>query len=434
MTEFTPPRCWTAPFIGMVASLLFACQPLNEPPPETEIPSPEPTARLRIGAILPYTGELAELGQPMIRALPMIVDQANACGGVDGENISLIVEDDRSQPEAATSAIAKLIEADQIDIAVVGFVNPVAPTIVDIAVQNQIPIISPGSTSAVFTERAKQGAFNGFWARTVPSDTNQAIALARLAFERRIRRVALLSTDNDDGSSFESAFISAFEERGGIVVNKDNPARYDPAAENLRSAALDAFAYGGDRATAVVAALDKRGGALLLRTGYEIGVSDGMQLLIAGIIQPRLFLQSVGKAYDGRYILSGATGTIPGASGAAYDYLSDLWKERDGKEPPVLVPQTWDAVALSILAAQAANSTDGLAIQAKLAEVANPPGIEVTNVCTGLKLLKEGQDINYQGASSNVDLDENGDVVGSYKVWLVKETGEVEMNRQITID
>ncbi|GAB4375003.1 MAG: ABC transporter substrate-binding protein [Elainellaceae cyanobacterium] len=413
---------------------LAACQPLTDPSSDIESPTPEPISGLKIGVILPYTGNLAELGQSMIRVLPMIIDQANACGGVNGESISLVVEDDQSQPGVAATVMTKLIESDQVSAAVVGFVDPTVPMVLDIAVQNKVPVISPGSTSSVFTDKAKEGVFQGFWARTVPSDTNQAIALAQLAFERRIRRAATVVMNNDDGLSFEDAFITAFEERGGVVVNKESPTRYESDAENLYTAAVDAFAPYGNGPTAVVAALDQRGGVLLLKTAYEIGVSDGVQLLIADTIQPRSFLQSVGRTYDGRFILSGATGTIPGASGPALDNLTERWKNRDGKTPPVFVPQTWDAVALLILAAQAANSTNGAAIKEHLSSVANAPGIEVTNVCTGLKLLKEGQDIDYQGASSNVDLDENGDVIGNYDIWTVKETGEVEVVRQIKLD
>jgi len=79
-----------------------------------------------------------------------------------------------------------------------------------------------------------------------------------------------------------------------------------------------------------------------------------------------------------------------------------------------------------VLAAQAAKANTGEAIQSKLREVANPPGEEVSDVCQALKLLQEGKDINYQGASGNVDIDENGDVVGVYDIWRVEEDGKLK--------
>jgi neutral amino acid transport system substrate-binding protein len=44
-----------------------------------------------------------------------------------------------------------------------------------------------------------------------------------------------------------------------------------------------------------------------------------------------------------------------------------------------------------------------------------------------MELLRQGEEINYQGASGNVDIDEYGDVVGSYDVWTVKEDGSLEV-------
>ena len=44
-----------------------------------------------------------------------------------------------------------------------------------------------------------------------------------------------------------------------------------------------------------------------------------------------------------------------------------------------------------------------------------------------MELVRNGEDINFQGASGNVDIDENGDVVGSYDVWQVGEDGSLSV-------
>ena len=58
----------------------------------------------------------------------------------------------------------------------------------------------------------------------------------------------------------------------------------------------------------------------------------------------------------------------------------------------------------------------------------------MTDVCEGLKLLREGQEINYQGASGNVDIDENGDVLGVYDVWEVQSDGKLNVIQQVLPD
>lgn len=421
---------------------MTACQELelglglegNDSEEPVESPGPSSAAEgLKIGAILPYTGKLAGLGRPMLDVLPLVVDQVNSCGGINNQSISLVVEDDQSQPDVAAQAMTKLIESDEVDVAIVGFIHSTSPIALDIAVQNKIPTISPGSTSAIFTERAEQGDFQGFWARTVPSATHQAQALAKLAIDRRYRQVSTLVTDSDDGRSFEQAFTTAFEQLGGTVLNKDFPTRYNPEETSLSNAALDAFLPYTGIPNAVVAELDPRGGALLLRTAYELNLLQGKPLMLAYSIQPKSFVEAVGRTYDDKYILAGTVGTAPSASSPASDTLTNLW-EQDGKTPEVYVPQTWDAVALLALAAQAANSYEGEAIRQQLQAVANPPGTEVTDICTGLKLLQSGQEINYQGTSGNVDLDKNGDVTGSYDVWTVDEQGKIEIINQINLD
>jgi neutral amino acid transport system substrate-binding protein len=53
-------------------------------------------------------------------------------------------------------------------------------------------------------------------------------------------------------------------------------------------------------------------------------------------------------------------------------------------------------------------------------------------VCEGLKLLKEGKQINYQGASGDVDVDANGDVIGTYDVWTVRDDGKIQVIDQVS--
>lgn len=417
----------------LIVSLIAACQELEGSPPIGQNPSIEAEG-LKIGAILPYTGSLAEVGQPMIEVLPLLIDQVNACDGVNDQSVRLTVEDDQSQSDRAATVMTKLAEIDQVDVAIVGFASSTSHQVLDIAVENRIPVISPATTSSILTDLVKQKKFQGFWARTVPSDTYQARALAKLAIKRRFRNISTVVVNNSDGISFEQAFTQAFEALGGSVLNKNNPVRYDPAADDLTYEALDAFSPFEGTPNAVIAALDTKGGALLLNSAYELGLTDDTPILLAGNIQPRSLLETVGQTYDGRSVLSRALGAVPRASGPALNNLTDLWKQQIGGTPGAYVAHTWDAAALLMLAAQAANSNDGEVIRSQFQFVANPPGIEVTNICTGLKLLKSGQDIDYQGAGSNLDLDENGDVVGNYDVWTVNDEGEVEVVEQITLD
>jgi neutral amino acid transport system substrate-binding protein len=168
---------------------------------------------LRLGALLPITGDLSSIGAPMIKSIDFLVETVNKCGGVLGKPIAYFKEDDRTDPPAGAEAMTKLVNVDKVGAVVGSFASSVSTAALAIAVPNKVTMISPGSTSPVFTERAKKGEFQGYWYRTAPPDTYQALALANLAYKKGARKVATLVINNDYGVGFEKAFVEAFETR-----------------------------------------------------------------------------------------------------------------------------------------------------------------------------------------------------------------------------
>lgn len=408
--------------------LLGACEDTNTTT-QTPTTTTNTNQGLRIGTLLPTTGDLASIGQQMVGAVPLLVETVNACEGVNGQPVTLIEVDDQTDPRAGAAGMTKLATLDRVAGVVGSFASSVSTAAVSVAVPNQVMMISPGSTSPVFTEKAKQGDFQGFWARTAPPDTYQALALAQLANQRGFTRVSTVVINNDYGVGFERAFVQAFEELGGTVINKDRPVRYDPKAQTFDTEAAAAFAGNPD---AVVAVMYAETGSIFLRTAYQRGLAEGVQILLTDGVKSPTFPEQVGRGSDGNFLLAGAIGTVPGSDGQALAEFNQLWAEKKGGTPGEYAPQAWDAAALLVLAAQASQQNTGVGIASKIRDVANAPGVEVTNVCEGLRLLREGQEINYQGASGNVDIDANGDVVGVYDVWTVQADGTITVIDQVT--
>ncbi|BAZ52531.1 extracellular ligand-binding receptor [Nostoc sp. NIES-4103] len=385
---------------------------------------------LKIGTLLPTTGDLASIGQQMIGSVPLLVDTVNACGGVNGKPVTLVQVDDQTDPRSGAAGMTKLATLDKVAGVVGSFASSVSTAAISIATPNKVMLVSPGSTSPKFTEKAQKGDFKGFWARTAPPDTYQALALAQLANQKGFKRVSTVVINNDYGLGFEKAFVETFEKLGGTVVNKNNPVRYDPKAQTFDTEAAAAFAGKPD---AVVAVLYAETGSLLLKTAYQQGLTKGVQILLTDGVKSPSFPEQVGKGPDGKYILTGALGTVPGSDGKALEAFNKLWKEKkNGSSPGEYAPQAWDAAALLVLAAQSAKENTGVGISSKIREVSAGSGTEVTDVCEGLKLLKEGKKINYQGASGNVDIDANGDVIGVYDVWTVGEDGKIKAIDKVT--
>ena len=89
-------------------------------------------------------------------------------------------------------------------------------------------------------------------------------------------------------------------------------------------------------------------------------------------------------------------------------------------EAPPFTANTYDAAILIALAIQqAGNVTDRSAIREGLRKVSTEPGKPFTPAQVGeaLLALRDGQEINYKGASGNVDLEANGNVKAGFIVW-----------------
>ena len=82
------------------------------------------------------------------------------------------------------------------------------------------------------------------------------------------------------------------------------------------------------------------------------------------------------------------------------------------------VREAYDAVIAIALAAEAADSTDGAAIRDQLARIAGPPGEAYVagpeGVQAALEALREGEDINYEGAATPIDWNAAGAVTSGF--------------------
>ena len=91
-----------------------------------------------------------------------------------------------------------------------------------------------------------------------------------------------------------------------------------------------------------------------------------------------------------------------------------------------LQPRIYDALMVLALATVAAGDPGGSEIANQIRAVANPPGeiVYADDFATARDLLLSGQDINYEGASGSVDIDDTGGVSGGpFEVWSLTTAG-----------
>ena len=102
-------------------------------------------------------------------------------------------------------------------------------------------------------------------------------------------------------------------------------------------------------------------------------------------------------------------------------------------ELPVLayVKEAYDATIVLAFATQAAGRLDGVAIRDRLRAVGGGPGTVVIagprGIADALRILAEGGEVDYEGASGSMDWDENGDLRrGHIGIWRFTEDERVE--------
>ena len=159
-------------------------------------------------------------------------------------------------------------------------------------------------------------------------------------------------------------------------------------------------------------------GPALVRTGKW---DPKTTFVTDGLISGDLAADPKNKAFT-----EGLRGTAPGTpTGATSGAFDKLYTSADPKDVDrqTFDSQNFDAVILCYLAAVAAGSTDGQDMADALQDVTAPPGDKYTfeQLPDAIEALQNGDDIDYVGASGDINLDDNGDpTVGVYDVFEFK--------------
>lgn len=396
-----------------------------KPTASSETPVVEPE-QLKLGMLLSLSGNLARYGNTMQDTAQLLIETVNGCGGVLKQSVQLFSVDDRSNPDAGKVGMTSLAESHRVGAVIGAIGSEVSNATVDIAVKNQVVQISPASASPVLTERAKTGSFKGFWFRTMPPDSFQGEALAKVAHQQGLKTVSILALDNDYGDSIVQAFETSFKQQGGTISASSRFSSFGGPYN------IDFVTTFGETPDAVLLVAEPESGGTILRTAYEMGFFSGnTKVLLPVSMKTDSLAGQVGQSIDGRYIASSVLGITPKIGSPASTPFQEAYKKRFNREPGLYDANTWDAAAVVILAAESAKNAAGAALKTEIPTVANAPGIKVSDVCQALTFVREGKDIDYQGISGTVNFNTTGDSIASYSTWTIDYTGEIKVESDV---
>jgi branched-chain amino acid transport system substrate-binding protein len=327
----------------------------------------------------------------------LAVTEANASGNYLYGTINVVQGDSVCiDPAVAIAQAEKMINDDNV-MAIMGpnCSGNTGAVITNVLVPNGVVAISPSATSPALTTLED----GGWFFRTAPSDARQGPVLANIAISRGQTDMAVTFSNSDYGKGLADAFVTAYEAAGGTVTvmagHDDDKADYSADVAALSaggSATLAVLGYANTGGRGIIAASEDTGAF----TDYVFG--DGM----------------ISELTSGA-VADGSWGTMPSpdeALGANWIAVAEAGGV-DGSG--VFSAEAYDAMALIILASQAAGSTDRAAIQAEVMNVANAPGNKCSagDLGTCLKWISGGLPVDYVGATG-VELDAGGTANGSY--------------------
>ena len=364
--------------------------------------TPAFAADIKVGVILGYTGPLESLTPDMAASAELAFKEVNDSGLLlGGKKIESVRADSTCiDSAAATTAAEKLVTSDKVNAIMGADCSGVTGAIANnVAVPNGVVMVSPSATSPGLSALKDKGYFF----RTAPSDARQGEVMAAILKKRGIMEVAVTYTNNDYGKGLADSLKKSYGAVGGkismVAAHEDGKADY--------SAEVGALAASGSKHLVVYGYLDQ-GGKGIIQASLDSGAFENF-IVSDGMIGDSL-IAAIGDD------LNGTIGTLPGSDSKGASSFLDMAGKAGIKQGGPYTGESYDAGALIALAMQAAGSSDRAAIQSKIIAVGNAPGTKIMpgELAKGLKILKDGGDIDYVGAS-NVEFNDIGEVLGTYK-------------------
>ena len=396
-----PNRAWrTAAVLAAASLVLTACggdseepdsadEPTQSAESETSAAEPQGDGTLRIGSLLPQTGDLAFLGPPEFAGVDLAVEDINAAGGVLGNDLEEFDADSGDgTPDLAGSDVDNLFH-QKVDAHVGAAASGVSVSVIDKITGAGVVHFSPANTAAGFDTYDD----NGLYFRTAPSDRLQGQVLANLAVEDGFSNVAIMARQDFYGEGLAEQVKATLEEKGATVSEY---VLYSADAQNF-TAEVNKVAASKPDAIVLIA--------------FEETTKIVPQLIAKGVGPQDVqlyFVDGNTADYSGeKFDLTGVKGTIPVPAEVDESFNDRLLEINPKLKDFSYSAQSYDAVVIIALAAIAAGDDSGEAIGANIIDVTKE-GTQCSSFEECAKLLEEGEDIDYEGVSGPTDMNDTG--------------------------
>ena len=305
-------------------------------------------APYKIGVTYPLSGPQGAWGQLIVPAIEIAVAHANAAGGVNGRPLALVVEDSKGNPEAAVSAMRKVVQVDGVQAILTIFTNVVSAQM-PLAQQFKVPLLSP-------VEAPGLTAKSDHWVFAHSSLLSRNLPLLEQRWKNKGVKRIFGFYPNTPIAPYGSGLIQAAADRIGSVHEN---VLFKLGDSDFRSLIIRAKAFNPDAIMIWGHGTPDEG--VIMKQARELGVTTQMY---NGSATPTVksYREAAGKAMEGLIY-----------SGFKYDRTSaqrliDDYKAKLGFEPDFAALEVYDMINM-VAAGIKANGYDGEGIRKHIASL-----------------------------------------------------------------
>ncbi|MBE1485877.1 ABC transporter substrate-binding protein [Plantactinospora soyae] len=203
-------------------------------------------APLKLGGLLPRTGDLALAYPPMAAGVALAISELNGAGGVLGEDVAWVDGDDGTNPNTAKATVAKHVDAG-VHVIIGAGASGISRAVLPDVVAAGLVLFSPSNTDAGLSTIDDKGLYF----RTAPSDILQGRALADMILRDGPRRIALVARKDSYGEGLQGNVRAELERAGHgseqvRLFSYDPPPNPDSPPVNFAAGAQEIKQFGAD--------------------------------------------------------------------------------------------------------------------------------------------------------------------------------------------
>jgi branched-chain amino acid transport system substrate-binding protein len=374
---------------------------------------------LKVGYVLPETGQLAFLGPPQIQALKLAIKQINAEGGVLGKQIPDPVAADEAGDQAVAQQSADRVLASGVQAVIGAAASGMTLVIIDKITGAKVVECSASNTAPTFTNYQD----SGYYFRTAPSDALQGPVLADTVVSDGHSNIAIVARADDYGKGLADATAKSLQQSGATVAVKDI---YDPNATNFNASVQKVVNAKPDAVVVIAFEEGKQILKGLIEAGYgpgKVGVygADGLRS------------EELPKLVDPKNpsVLAGMKGTAP-ASAENAQFVKSLKQFAPGLKELQFAPQAYDCMTTIALAAEQAKTNDPAVFKNAMVGVTKD-GTKCATFAACQRLISAGTNIDYQGISGPLDFIAAGEPgEATIEVYSYDKSGKLQSVKTVT--